>query len=92
MFEETTAATHTLTAEANALVTTTAKFRITGGAKQGRPVMQHPEVATKTQGKNDTPNPKARPVSPPAKANVMTSGGVTDGALAIADDDDWEDF
>ncbi|MBT8460492.1 MAG: hypothetical protein KJN60_12550 [Boseongicola sp.] len=82
MFEETTAATHTLTAEATALVTTTNKFRITGGPEA-------PAVKTIDEAPNSEqlllpsqPEPRAMPYR----------GSITDGALAIADDDDWEDF
>ena len=83
MFEETTAATHTLTAEATALVTTTGKFRITGSsdipATDPAPVPEAP----------DTP---ANVTAPPPPRPTPTPGSITDGALAIADDDDWEDF
>ena len=83
MFEETTAATHTLTAEATALVTITGKFRITGG-----PTVQHIEKAEDpvSSGPPDAPAPPSSP------RPIPSLGSVTDGALAIADDDDWEDF
>jgi methyl-accepting chemotaxis protein len=96
MFEETTAATHTLTAEANALVSTTGKFRITGG------------TAAPAQRSSPAPEPaqrvRANPARPQSQSEIREDtmvkapsrtpqpGSVTDGALAIADDDDWEDF
>ncbi len=96
MFEETTAATHTLTAEANALVSTTTRFR-TSGAKSVTAQQSPQQHAT-------PPSIEDRLKSSPSTSSAQTSqkftapttprraSGISDGALAIADDDNWEDF
>ncbi|SMX23866.1 methyl-accepting chemotaxis protein [Boseongicola aestuarii] len=94
MFEETTAATHTLTAEANALVATTGRFRITGSAAAPRQQTPH-KLDGARSASTGSPNPQSsqRQGAAPKAAPVKPKpGSVTDGSLAIADDDDWEDF
>jgi len=94
MFEETTAATHTLTAEASALVATTSRFRISGAtnALSERPPQDMPKSATPATTPTQAASPNRAHEKRAARPTSMKSGGVTDGALAIADDDDWEDF
>ncbi|NNJ69290.1 MAG: methyl-accepting chemotaxis protein [Boseongicola sp.] len=96
MFEETTAATHTLTAEANALVSTTGKFRITGATAAPAPGSSHHPEPAQSSRSNPTPQQSHSETRPASMAKAMPKsvqpGSVTNGALAIADDDDWEDF
>ncbi|SIS50530.1 methyl-accepting chemotaxis protein [Phaeovulum vinaykumarii] len=66
MFEETTAASHALTREAESLNTTTARFRISGQAAPGRaPVAT---AAAKPAPAPARPAPAAKPRPAPAKA------------------------
>ena len=84
MFEETTAATHTLTNEANALVSATRRFSTTANrsADKGKPA--------EPQRSAGSAAPKDRDV---AKAGGGKGVAETDGALALAlEDGDWEDF
>ena len=93
MFEETTAATHTLTAEANALVTTTARFRTTSNntapARASGTDRKRAEPMPSPSGSQNRDSTAFKPKNVPSRPSNI---GVTDGALAVADEDDWEDF
>ncbi|MDJ1017491.1 MAG: methyl-accepting chemotaxis protein [Paracoccaceae bacterium] len=81
MFEETTAATHTLRTEATSLADAAGRFR-TSGTSTGRAAPAGPKTVTHST--------KATPAEPAASAAMPPA---IDGALALADeDDDWEDF
>ncbi len=90
MFEETTAATHTLTSEANTLVKATANFRTTGSGA-ARPAAPTIGKGTPTKPKVAPKSKRAQAEAPaPAPAPVPTDA---DGALALAiKDGGWDDF
>ncbi|MXQ06814.1 HAMP domain-containing protein [Alphaproteobacteria bacterium GH1-50] len=79
MFEETTAATHTLKSESNALVRATSQFTLGDKAETGYFSSNRKAVGQKA------------PARKPAAAGALTDGAL---ALAAADsaEDDWEDF
>ena len=86
MFEETTAATHTLTSEANALVATTSNFR-TSGASNNDNDRTVRSIAPKHS--KEAPSPREALHT----ENARSTGYKTAGNLALEDDDDnWEDF
>ncbi|WP_413719657.1 methyl-accepting chemotaxis protein [Silicimonas sp. MF1-12-2] len=95
MFEETTAASHTMTTEANNLVETTDRFRISRSSTVQGPARKVTLAETKavtnahTTSRTATPPANHAPRSTPAKPPQTT------GNLAIAsvpDNDDWEEF
>ena len=84
MFEETTAATHTLRAEASALVAASNRFRVDGSARTGPLQSTH---AAPTLGSSSRPEPIE--LSPASRQKGQVSGAL---ALSRDEDDDWEDF
>jgi methyl-accepting chemotaxis protein len=97
MFEETTAASHSLTREAETLSATMAQFRIDQAGAAGAKTGFHssrapaPQASVKKQG-------APIPLGPAAHKASERSAGIAPrqmGALAIkaaADEQDWEDF
>ena len=85
MFEETTAASHALTQEAETLSRTTARFRISAATSS--------IVAGAFQSKRAGPPLSAhpKPQATPKRAAV-SAGSATPPAMAEADEGDWEDF
>ena len=81
MFEETTAATHTLNDEANALAETTRRFQTSRHAKSASQKPRQASPARPQEQSGITDNPKA-------------GFSKSDGNLALAPvaSDDWEDF
>lgn len=97
MFEETTAASHTMTGEANTLVEVTGRFKTSASSPTTK--TSKPASATATSNRKEVfETTRQRPASE-TKAPENTPGGarslpVTTGNLALADDsdDDWEEF
>ncbi|MEM6305256.1 MAG: methyl-accepting chemotaxis protein [Pseudomonadota bacterium] len=99
MFEETTAASHALTAEADALTEAVMRFRVANAPKG--PSVPQPEnrQEPKSAQAPGAEAPKAIPKAPAAmpKAPVTPTAPAADGNAALdvafADDhDDWEEF
>ncbi|MEM9970232.1 MAG: methyl-accepting chemotaxis protein [Pseudomonadota bacterium] len=89
MFEETTAATHTLTAEANQLVGATQRFSTTSGGAAAKPAKAKvpTELPDTVDAQPGTVRPKAGAPAPSAPVHDA------DGALALAlEEGGWEDF
>lgn len=103
MFEETTAATHTLTAEANALVDATRRFKASSAATT-------PQIAAETgasgphkKGQADAsafasaraqaaPKVRRNGVQPVQSTRTGVSAPVSGNLALDVDEDDWEDF
>ncbi|MEL7105051.1 MAG: HAMP domain-containing methyl-accepting chemotaxis protein [Pseudomonadota bacterium] len=94
MFEETTAASHALTSEAETLFKTMGRF--TTSAKTLPPLAPKVPVEsppTKSKMESQTQTTSVVPPSSNAVAEVGQPAGTTSTALATQfDDDDWEDF
>ncbi|GGH48219.1 HAMP domain-containing protein [Frigidibacter albus] len=91
MFEQTTAASHSLNREAEALTATMARFR-TGAAGTGAPPRPaaRPHAAAPARAAS-----KPAPRAPAPKVAIASGGGRRLTALAVkpaASNDDWEDF
>jgi len=91
MFEQTTAASHSLNREAEALTATMGRFR-TGAAGTGVPARPaaRPQAATPAR-----PVSKLAPRAPAPKVAIAAGGGRRLTALAVKpapSNDDWEDF
>jgi methyl-accepting chemotaxis protein len=97
MFEETTAASHTMTSEANSLVDVTGRFTTT------RPLLSHktniaPSEVKSTASVKPRPlsltreksAPSPRPVSKTVSGNLSINGNLA--AVTTADNDEWEEF
>ena len=87
MFEETNAATHNLTSEANALVATTSNFRTTGVPLNAGKKTKKPDEADSTLQGGDAQLSPSRIGQGSAAKEVL--GNL---ALQVDEDEDWEDF
>ena len=93
MFEETTAASRTMTSEANALVEVTNRFNTSRPAATARSM----PPATPRADRGTAPSADAKTPEPaqPARSVREARAAPTEGALALAvgpDNDDWEEF
>ncbi|MEJ2020410.1 MAG: chemotaxis protein, partial [Maritimibacter sp.] len=89
MFEETTAASHALTREAETLTQTMSRFQ-TGkpGGKSADVVA--PSFSTRRSAEPATPSaPAPKPAAAPAKA---APAAATQSAAPVEDDDGWDEF
>ncbi len=82
MFEETTAASHALTAEADALVQAVSRFRLDTAAAQHPAATAHP-----TAPRNTRPARTAAPAHPP-----VSHGNAALDLQSVSDADGWEEF
>ena len=92
MFEETTAASHTMTNEANALVAITERFKTSRGAPGSRPANASGGTgnASAFTSSRSEPRPAMQAHAMPPHASTEISGNL---ALAASpDNDDWEEF
>ncbi|MDP3339986.1 methyl-accepting chemotaxis protein [Frigidibacter sp.] len=90
MFEQTTAASHSLNREAEALTATMGRFR-TGAAGSGAPA--RPAARPQAAPARTASKPAPRPAPP--KVAIASGGGRRLTALAVKpapSNDDWEDF
>ena len=92
MFEETTAASHTMTNEANALVAITDRFKISRSAQGSQPARASAATGNSSAftSARSEPRPAEQTHAKPSRAAAEHSGNL---ALATTpDNDDWEEF
>ncbi|SIS89562.1 methyl-accepting chemotaxis protein [Phaeovulum vinaykumarii] len=107
MFEETTAASHSLSRSAENLSEATSRFR-TGGTAPARPAKKVAPAAKAPSAPKPSPKPvrsapeavpaarkpapPAAKVAPPPPPRAMSGGGARTATAAAPASDDWEDF
>ena len=92
MFEETTAASHALTAETDSLAQAVSQFKVKGGtALEQSPNLRSSERKDVSEPRNTAPAPAPMPAETRSVPRLESQGSA---ALAVDDDEDagWEEF
>lgn len=92
MFEETTAASHALTSEADALVNAVSRFKIEGTQVSKRTSSTNKPATGSTMKATMSPAPVAKPSPKPAASVAMTDQNAALDMSAEVDADGWEEF